>query len=512
MIGFWRGIGASALLIAGLAACHFPGSEAVTASPTAPERIDGVDPVTTSPPSPTFDWAGARDCLGMLSVLKAGLDDGRILDLDDTPFLLIGEGPVAVGGRRSAFGGSTDAHAGVASAQSEARCVLRVGRASDQQSDHKVLGREQMRSRYQSGTRAEKNPAYDVAKTRLRKAEKDAKPGKSSIVKVGDPLLDLVGIVVGGALTGLGQWGAGDQLEEALDELMATPPSIDHPVYKSYHFERARVRASREATVPVTLTDRRLRQSWQASMRRLENRDLFVLTGLDRQDEAYARHSEGSVTEDGLQQWLAEAPSPSLNEIAAILLDRSSQAPIDRVALSGHDVEAPAPISDDQTLDAAALPAPQLLQAGHRSTTRLSNGEAGSTGSRIRVIGEKAEAEGVFIASRFILTPSEVIGERGLVDIEDRPGHVALGLVAAVDHGLGLALIQAPLSGRPIAVGHAAPTDAKRKTSRGKASNAPILVGGELIGFTTTTGLDIEGDAIRSFLDKQRHLLPVEPR
>ncbi|MEM8952389.1 MAG: hypothetical protein AAGA21_13290 [Pseudomonadota bacterium] len=475
--------------------------------------------VTVDSPVAKVNWSKAGDCRGMVAVLKRGLDEGSIIDLDETPFLFIDHQASASGGVWSRYG------SGSYPAEGEARCVLRVGAPGEHQSEHHVLGREQVRSRYQSGTRSEKNPAYEVAKVRLRQAEKAAKPGKSSIVKVGDPLIDLVGTLLGSALTGLGQWGSGDQLEEALNTLAATPPSIDHPVYKSYHFERARVRASREAILPIILTDLEVQQSWQVSLKRRELRELFVLNGLDRQDENYANHSQDSLTEGGLQQWLTQAPSLPLVDITAAFLRQPSAVPVDRLALAsyGGGLDDTEPLATDQGLDAAALPVSRSFVSRldgieHSPTKRA------ALSRRIKVIGAKLHADGVFIAPHFILTPSEVIGERGLIDVEDGPGHRALGLVAAVDHGLGLALIQAPLKGHPIAVAvdHTGKPEASglfpvRDPGKSAASSlsggsigAPILVDDQLTGFTTKTGPDIEGDAIRLFLSRQQHLLPVE--
>jgi len=504
-----------------LIACQPSGSK------TLPERVQSEAMVKVSneagvgPEGP--DWQQAEDCWGKLALLRQGLSDGRIVDLDDTPFDLIEQGLEPVNHRwsqpvlSSASGGRA----------LEVRCVIRVGQAIDRQSDHRLLDEERIRSRYQSGTRREKNPAYEVAKTRLRRVEKAAKPGKSSIIKVGDPLVDLVGTLVGGALTGLGQWGAGDQLEEALDTLMATPPSIEHPIYKSYHFEQARIRASREATLPVTLTDRRLQQSWQTSLKRREVRELSVVTGLDRQDEDYARHRQKSFTKDGLRQWLAEAPSLPLADIAASLLDRPSTVPLDRLALvkpkkvaAGDEA-----LTGDFSFDAAALPKRRLLDVEREDTGRSLRGDfAGS--SRIKVIGETTEAEGVFVASHLILTSSEVIGERGLIDIEDTPGHVILGLVAAVDHSLGLALIQSPSGGHPVAVSSPArggksisevgskPSTRFRRSFESELTHrtisTPWLVDGQLKGFRMPSGPDIDGEAIQAFLGRQQHLFPAD--
>lgn len=471
------------------------------------------------------DWHGARDCREMLAFLQAGLANGQLVDLEGTPFLLIDESLASGRSEWSRLGGVAGQAAWGNSGTVAIRCVIRVDRALDRRSEHKILGQEQVRSRYQSGTRREKNPAYKVAEVRLRQAEKAAKPDKSSIMKVGDPLIDLVGTLVGGALTGASQWGAGDQLEEALDNLMATPPSIDHPVYKSYHFERARVRASREATLPILLTDRRLQQSWRTSLKRREIREFFMVTGLDRQDEDYARHSQNSLTEEGLRQWLAEPPSLPLADIAAGLLDHTSPAPLDRLAMAGQEwtaADARPFVADtslmaDMSFDAAASPALDLGGAAATGRSAAKEVDAG----QIRIVGEISEASGVFIAPHFILAPSDVVGDRGLVDIEDAPGHRALGLVAAVDHGLGLVLVQSPLKGEPVPVGYGTGDDGRNRegrTGRSRAGrpiasslersgSAPRLVGGRLLGFEMAGGPDIDSAAIRLFLDRQQNVL-----
>lgn len=508
MMSFWRWAGWLVLLPSLLAACQSSdpkGGSKLALPEAAPATVVADGPITQA------NWPDAGDCRGMVAVLKRGLNEGWIIDLDDTPFLLIDEQLSTTGGPRSTFARRVEPKTNALFAAGEARCVLRVGPPGEHHSEHRVLGREQLRSRYQSGTRSEKNPAYEVAKARLRQAEKAAKPGKSSIVEVGDPLIDLVGMLVGGALTGFGQWGAGDQLEEALDTLTATPASIDHPVYKSYHFARARVRASREAVLPVTLTDRQLQQSWQVSLKRRELRDLFVVDGLDRQDEDYARHSQDSLTESGLQQWLVEAPSPPLADIVTSLLDRPSAVPIDRLALAGDDIGSggDGPLTGDESMDAAALPMSPTLHPRHQIIDHSPSMERASS-SRITIIGETAKAEGVFIAPHFILTPSEVLDERGLVDIEDGPGHVVLGLVAAVDHGLGLALIQAPLAGRPVVLARGGPGRMSSPPSSAGRISTPILIDDQLAGFRTTTGPNIESDAIKMFLDEQQHLLPID--
>ncbi len=466
------------------------------------------------------DWGQGGDCRGMLALLRDGLVNGRIADLEGTPFTLIEE-EIA---QKGAFGFGRIATAGLEPPPSfgDARCVIRIGRAIDRASEHQVLSRETVRSRYKSGTRSEKNPAHEVAKIRLRQAEKAAKPGKSSLMKIDDPLMNLVGTLAGGVLGGLGQWGAGDQLEEALDHFMATPPRIERPKYKSYQFELRHVRASREAMVPVILTDRHLARSWDAALKQKEQRQFAVMTGVDRQDEDYDRLRQEHMSEQRFQRWLANSPSLQIADIAAGLLARPREAPLDRLAIAdveeeGGDGELMA-LAIDESFDAAALPSAQQISRFRETSPMSASSQTGAAAvtaggvqeSFIKIIGETMEAEGVFIAPHFILVPSEAVADRGLVDIEDRPGHTALGLVAALDRGLGLALIQSPKEGSPVAIGYSIGRPAKLRSTRGGMSK-PWLVEGRLSGFRMAKGPDIESDAIKSFLERQRHLLPRMP-
>lgn len=506
-------------MLAALVACQPSGSNTLQGTTETDSAAAATTEIAAAPNGP--NWHQAEDCRGKLVLLQQGLIDGRIVDLDDTPFVLLEQDAA-----------SADAEwlpSALPSLSSETvpdtRCVIRVGRAIDRQSDHRLLDQERVRSRYQSGTKREKNPAYEVAKVRLRHAEKASKPGKSSIIKVGDPLVDLVGTVLGGALTGLGQWGAGDQLEEALDTLMATPRSIEHPIYKSYEFERARVRASREATIPVTLTDRMLQESWQTSLKHREVRELKVITGLDRQDEDYARHRQESLTKDGLRIWLAETPTLPLVDMASGLLSKPSVIPLDRLALVDPAMEpGENDLSGDKfAFDAAVLPERLMIDVGHQEPGNTQKND-GLLTSRIKLIGETVEAEGVFVAPHLILTSSPVVGDRSLIDVQAATGQNVLGLVAAVDHALGLALVQSPSKGRPVAIGNHAGRDERmpgigrsstiiHQASMPKAAepaiSTPRVVAGQVIGFDMPGSADITGEAIRIFFERQQHLLPA---
>ena len=132
-------------------------------------------------------------------------------------------------------------------------CLLMVEPARDLRIGQRLIGRETVRSLYESGVRSERNPEYDAAQVRVRKAERATKE-KPGILSVGDPLIDLVGLFVGGVISGFSQGGRERELDEATTALAATPRSLDQPEYRPYQFERQTILAGREATIPVVLS------------------------------------------------------------------------------------------------------------------------------------------------------------------------------------------------------------------------------------------------------------------
>lgn len=477
-----------------------------------------------------IDWAAAPDCQGKLELLQQGMIAGRIDTLEATPFTLISDRSFP------SFDGRLGSSQPWLQAQHEAlddpakRCVIRLGKARDHKTEQRLLGRERVRSSFQNGSRREKNPAYEAAQARLRQAERASKPGKSSIISVGDPLIDLIGTVIGGAITGVRQWGAGDPVEEAIDALVATPRSIEQPMFRSYHFERVRFRASREAVMPVILTDRTTQQSWRISLKRRENKDIAVLDGLDRQDRDYAEHRDNSMTDQEFRQWQANSPDLPLEDMIASLIRAPSASSVDRIASLDAADDGQAPLEEDADLDAAALPSASLRHAvvsDRLPGTGLSGVFAGPPAtleiSLVEIVGNDRRGQGVYVAPNFVLAGSELVEGRGLIDVEDGHGTKVLGLVAAMDRSRGLALIQVPRTGMPVSlhvgwhpssgglsigsesVAHRPERKAEwsRSGDDAERSSVPILDGPNLLGFESMREPNISIQEIRAFLHEQ---------
>jgi hypothetical protein len=249
-------------------------------------------------------------------------------------------------------------------AQVDAPCLLIVDQPRDQRVGHRLVGRENVRSFYQSGLRSERNPDYDAAQLRLRQAERAAKEDGIGILKVGDPMLDLFGTMIDGFISGFREGSGERKVDEAMSELIATPRSRDRPTYRAYQFERMTVLAGKEATIPIALLDRASGRVWRTELRQRERRELAIVEGLDPRDRDYEAHSAASLTRDEFEQWLGEPPRLQLSAIAAALREAAPVSAPDRPMVAAS---AAPPVDLATARPATASAAPTLAASAGRS-------------------------------------------------------------------------------------------------------------------------------------------------
>jgi S1-C subfamily serine protease len=319
------------------------GSDAL---PTGASRAiePAAGPKADRPAAQPVDWAQAGDCLEQLRVLQAAIERGTLAEGDRPPVALlvpergplerwlepddemvVADLPLIMDPARAA----------------RASCTLEILPAQDVRAEIREVGREEVLSLLQTGVRTERNPEYDVAAARVRQAEREMRDDGPKLLRVGDPMLDLIGIMVGGVLSGFGQIGDHQDVDAALAELANTPRSTERPVHRPYEFERTVLRGWREASFPVELVDRQRGQAWRAELRQREMRELYLLDGLDPRDQNYEQHRATSITRNGLERWRQEPPPVRLSGVVAALLDgRSGPSVVE------HHVEtAPSPIA-----------------------------------------------------------------------------------------------------------------------------------------------------------------------
>jgi hypothetical protein len=508
-------------------------------------------PAPASAAYASIDWSQG-DCLSRLRILQQAASEGRLGPdarppfavqlvrapgdwLDAVPELpLEADLPLALDDAGSPGG---------------ARCVIRIGPARNQRAAHRAVDVQDVRSAYQSGLRNERNPDYDAAQLALREAKDDAK-GRHQVVEVGDPLLDLIGITVGGLIGTVDRYGDKQEVEAAAADLAATPRSRDRPIWRPYSFERIVVRAQKQAVVPVVLLDAAGRTLRSAELRQHERREFFVLQGLDPRDRDYEQHRSSSMTRADLARWARTPPALSLSSVAIALTEgpatetgRAGIAPAagptrlapaapdqpdlwpDDAALTADlagprledifaDADPPAGPAGAAGLDLAGL---EPSRASGRSVAPVAaQGQvAPQSASVVAIRAGSAAGNGFYVRENLLLTTYRLVATVSVVDVTTADGATVPALVAAVDPARGLALLHVPRPG-PAAALYQGTAPAPARPLGAGDPGLPVLWDGQIVGMTTGAA-DVPGQgivpsaAIRAFLDSQAALLAAMP-
>jgi Trypsin-like peptidase domain len=417
------------------------------------------------PQTPPIDWAAAGDCRDRLRLLEEAAAAGRLNPDERVPIAVVlpagGSGgldwlappSVAISADLP-----LEVHERADAAGLAVPCVLMIEPARDQRVGQRLLERDTVRSLYQNGVRSERNPDYDIAQLRVRQAERDLKDDGPDILKVGDPMLDLVGLLVGGVFSGFSHGARERELDEAVTELASIPRSRDRPLYRAYEFERIMMIAGKEATVPVALLDRPNGRVWRAELRQRERREVVILEGLDPRDRDYDKHSATTMTRHDFERWRREPPQLQLSSIAAALRGADPTPP---PAVQPPEVEAIAadpgpsdPVGRDPRSVADARPAalgPDLAGlAPGAGPPPAAAGDPRAAGVVQLAAGERSGG-GVYVRPDLILTTAQLVDRTSVVDVVTSDGARVLGLVARTDPLRGLALVQVARPGPPVA-------------------------------------------------------------
>jgi hypothetical protein len=321
---------AAVTLALALASCRSAPPGAFERTPTAAAAPAAAGDARAAAAAVPIDWSGAGDCLGQLRLLHAAAAQGRVDASQEPPFAVLSGAPASSLEWIAAATVPIVADLPLQSyadpgAAAAASCLLVIEPARDLRAAHRVVDFEDVASVYQSSVRSERNPDYDAAQARLREAERESKKGGPSILRVGDPLLDLVGLLAGGVIATFGHV-TDDDVDEALAELKETPRSRDRPVYRAYEFQRSTVRAGKEATIPVALRDLRRGLVWHAELRQREMREFAVLEGLDPRDPDYEQHRAGALSWAEFANWQQQPPRLPLSALVAALVEPEGAA------------------------------------------------------------------------------------------------------------------------------------------------------------------------------------------
>ena len=480
---------AAGLIVAG---CQVsPPQEPESAAAMAATPAAAVDDRPDDAPTP-MAWSGAGDCLAQLRLLHAAAEQGLLDESQEPPFAVLPvasttslawiEAPMAPVIADLPLQSYADRGMAIAAAP----CLLLVEPARNLQAAHRVVDFEDVASEYQTSVRSERNPDYDAAQARVREAEREGRSGGPGVLRVGDPMLDLVGLVVGGVISAFGDLGD-EGLDDALADLKETPRSRDRPVYRAYQFERSTVRAGKEAIIPIALHDLRRGGIWRTELRQHEMRQFAVLEGLDPRDRDYEQQRAGALSWREFEHWQRQPPQLPLSALVAALVEAEGAG---RVAaaepelfvdatskIAASDGTARAGTAEPSKLGSAAAIAPAAgpdpgamgLAAGRgaeppseASAARWSPESGGPlpgpkepaaatfdprVASVVRLRAGASRGNGFYVGPRLVVTVADVVGAASVLDVTTSGGEELLGLVVLRDPIRNLAVVHVPRAG-----------------------------------------------------------------
>jgi hypothetical protein len=476
-----------------LAGCQDSASQSEQAVTMAASPTATASPGPQDPPASPIDWAGAGDCLGQLRLLHTAAREGRLNARHEPPFAvlqaasttglewtqaapvpLVADLPLPFSENRGA-------------AAAAAPCLLLVEPAREIRAASRVIGFEEVASAYQSSVRSEKNPDYEAAQERVREARRDTGESGPGVLRVGDPMLDLVGLLVGGVIATFGQIGD-DDVDDALAELKETPRSRDRPVYRAYAFERSTVRAGKEAIVAVELRDVRRGRVWRSQLRQREMRELAVLEGLDPRDRDYEQHRAGAMSWREFEHWQRQPPQLPLSALVAALIEpggsvvppRTGDAELVAGVPSGLEPAAGGPSAATPPGPArrprARMPGPAQATAAEMAPEAWGSRQVGApsdpdglttahdprVASLVRLDAGRRSGNGFYVEPRLVVTAADVVGTASVIDVTTSDGEAVLGLVVLTDPIRNLAVVHVPRAGQPMPVAEAAMGPSRR--------------------------------------------------
>jgi len=184
--------------------------------------------------------------------------------------------------------------------------------------NREISSYEKVNSDFQSGTRTEQNPDYNMAQNQVNNAQLKVQQASMNVMSASSQYCQGMGCI-GKALqelaAGLAQGAAQETLQAAMADLQVTPMTIDKPVYTPYKFRRAAINVTKEATVNYYVIDRAKNKYMRDTYDAKQSRSFKVAYNLHENDRSRSTHLSSSDSEDDVVKFENEEISVKLSDI-----------------------------------------------------------------------------------------------------------------------------------------------------------------------------------------------------
>ena len=299
-----------------------------TACAQAPAPVDvaaqvkpAAGPPSTAPrqissPPPATPWPEADSCRDLLAAVAA-MPEAELHRLDPATATLafgVRDGSAILPPAAAETAVAVDLPL-PAEASAEFHCLVLVDRAPTRKAaPRRPLAHEVVRSTYRGGSERRTNPEYVALRQRLRDVEGG---GDAGIMATGDPGLDLIGLIGGVVLNGMGAFSRAQNEAAARQRLAVTPATLATQSWEPYTFEVTTVEASRAGLLRAALVDRVSNLAWPIERNVVERRSFRVANGRRARDRGLLEGGGADLVETAdLAVWEQGGLRPSLLAVA----------------------------------------------------------------------------------------------------------------------------------------------------------------------------------------------------
>ncbi len=331
-----------------------------------------------------------------------------------------------------------------AASSGEARCRLLLGAPAISQQRLSPRGVVRLEGERPVATRRRVNPEYRRLEAELRRLEREER-APTRLSRTGDPALDLLGLLLGGAVD-LVRAAAGSNEREALAaRLAATPRYLEEPVTSRYTYEVELFELYRRGTVEAVLWDASSGRTWRARLPFEERRTLALPLGRDPRDRrtpaGFTLVADRRALEDPTALPIRLDPGALFSTLATALEETGRTR--DLAALRTQ-------LAAASTLPAAGPPPAATPADGNGGIDPAELPLRPHEAVVVVLAGDEPRALGFYVAPQRVLTVAHALPPGSLVPLETSSGLRLYGLVERRDPRADLALLWVPRRARPL--------------------------------------------------------------
>ncbi|MBL8376552.1 MAG: trypsin-like peptidase domain-containing protein [Burkholderiales bacterium] len=321
---------------------------------------------------------------------------------------------------------------------SNARYVLAV-RVKSARAIRKVPEKQEVSSKFESGSRQVPNPAYEQARINYVSAEADFT--RQKIQNASTPTYGVLGAVA----KALSEGAAAVVRNRAAEALAATPSMLTEPVYTSYNLTVSKVDSIRETQIEIFLVDRATQKY---------TRFVQPIQETKRYDLAYNIHEKDADGHRGSSRYANEEDMAKFEQAPHVIpvsaLFATAEAPTATVVAKEYASEAVL-IRDIDSTEAGTITVALQSPAGGAPSAGGPVKDDPRMNSVVVVKSPKgALGAGFFVGPDLVITNAHVMDGEKFAEIKMYGGKDAFGKLLKADVSMDLALIRVSEKGAPI--------------------------------------------------------------